>query len=504
MEPRPERLVTGPSTLLRSSDFWLLCAVAVSSAIITWTFFHFPYLPMVDMPQHAAQLSEWIHLDDPDYGFAEQFELNWHTPYLLGYLLARPFVPLLGIVGALKFAVLLSVFATIWGYFALLRSVGQDAWLCLLALPLSFGFSFYFGFLNFLIATPLILASISLALAYAREPTIRRGIPFAIVLGITFVAHVMAFGIAAACAFSITARRPRSWRGLFRDYWPLLGGLFLVVPWVPGFLKSPDISSHPEQWFLSWQRIKELPMMLFATSLADRDAQQLGVIVLVLVVLSLGTPSRSWSRYGLLLLALLAFFLFPFELRGISFLYERFAALVIPGLILAAAGQRSLLPKWVRRAAVVVVTGIWISAFTQRMRQFSAQVRGFPEVVQSMAPKLRVRPLMFDNRSSAFPGTPLFLHFPAYYQAAKGGTLGYSFARYYTCFIHYRPGVDMGMVEDAEWHPENFNPLRELPQYDYFVVHSKRDISEPVFGPYLPSVTLETQRGAWWVYRAQH
>src|SRR6185295_4237474 len=191
--------------MTRRIDPWLLSIAATLAAVVTWVFFHFTYLPMVDLPQHAAALSEWVHLDDPGYGFADQFEINWWTPYLLSYLLARPFVPLLGVLGALKLVVLLSVLGTVAAYWALLRSVAQDEWLCLLALPLSFGFSFYFGFTNFLIGTPFILVSLVLALKYSAQPSARVGVPFAIVLGATFLAHVIAFAISSAGAFALTA-----------------------------------------------------------------------------------------------------------------------------------------------------------------------------------------------------------------------------------------------------------------------------------------------------------
>src|SRR6187431_2750194 len=109
--------------MTRRVDRWLLCIAFALTALVAGTFAYFAYLPMVDLPQHAAQLSAWIHLDDPNYGFAEQFEINWRTPYLLGYLLARPMVPLVGIVGALKLVVLFAAMGTLGVYWFLLRAV---------------------------------------------------------------------------------------------------------------------------------------------------------------------------------------------------------------------------------------------------------------------------------------------------------------------------------------------------------------------------------------------
>jgi hypothetical protein len=381
--------------------------------------------------------------------------------------------------------------------------VKQDRWLCLLGLPLSFGFSFYFGFTNFLLGTPLILTVVVLALRYAERPSLQRGLPFALLLGATFLAHVIAFAISSAVAFLLTARPVRSLQGLLRDYWPLLGGLACVVPWIPGFTRSPDISSQPEIWELGWGRLWSLPATLFAVNPADELATWLGLSVLLLTLLSLGKPSRRPGRYGLLLLAVLAYFVFPFKLRGVSFLYPRFAVLIIPGLILLAAGERPLLPWWLRRPAIALFSAGWLTLFVLRASAFNQEAGDFAGVIRELPMRLRVRPMIFANRSAAFPAIPLFLHFPAYYQAEKGGYLGYSFARYYTCFVRYKPGVDIGMAEDQEWNPYSFDAAAEVPRYDYFIARADRDLARPLFRGSPQRVVLEKHAGPWWIYRAE-
>ncbi|MGC2048937.1 MAG: hypothetical protein WA635_10040, partial [Gallionella sp.] len=67
--------------------------------------------PMVDLPQHAAQVSLFLNLGNPDFPFSDQFRLNLFTPGLLGYVLVAAVAPLLGIVAASKLMIWLALAA---------------------------------------------------------------------------------------------------------------------------------------------------------------------------------------------------------------------------------------------------------------------------------------------------------------------------------------------------------------------------------------------------------
>ena len=69
--------------------------------------------PMVDLPQHAAQVVLLLNLDKPGFPFSELFHLNLFTPYLLGYGLIAAFTPVLGIVAACKLIIWLALAALI-------------------------------------------------------------------------------------------------------------------------------------------------------------------------------------------------------------------------------------------------------------------------------------------------------------------------------------------------------------------------------------------------------
>src|ERR1041384_6260212 len=110
------------------------------SALLLVAFSSVPYLPMVDLPQHAAQISIWLHLNDPQWAEFQLFELNLRTPYLGAYALARGLSGLVGVLPALKLVVWLSIVGHWAAFDWLVRSLGHSRWLGLLGLPLGMGY----------------------------------------------------------------------------------------------------------------------------------------------------------------------------------------------------------------------------------------------------------------------------------------------------------------------------------------------------------------------------
>jgi hypothetical protein len=396
--------------------------------------------------------------------------------------------------------VLLAVVANFAAYLSLARAAGQDPWLSLLAFPLGLGFSFYFGFLNFLLATPLVLACVTLALHYGRSPSLRAGLRLSLALALSFLTHALAFAVALSASFLVAVGEGGAGLKRVKVYWPFALGAALIAPWIPGFLQSGTASGHPEQWALGIDRLWDLPGSLLALGRADDVATGFALSLLIVLGLALGRPARDWQRFTLLGLALGLYLLFPFELRGVSFLYPRFAALIVPGAILAAAGSSPVLGTWRRRPLLALLAVIWLGLFGLRLHVFNIEAQSFDAATADLPMRLRVRPIIARRASEGFPGVPAFLHFAAYYQAEKGGYLGYSFGRYYTNFVHYRPGVDQGMGEDQEWSPQLFDARREVPHYDCFIVRMDRDVGRLLFASSGAKVKLVAQAGMFWVY----
>jgi hypothetical protein len=471
---------------------WRLVLAAVLSVLLLAAFLAVPYLPMVDLPQHAAQVSIWQRLDSP--AGAPLFELNLRTPYLGAYVVARVLAGFIGAVPALK----LVVWAAVVGHFAafdyLVRTLGYPRWLSLLGLPLGLGYAFYYGFISFIAAVPFGLLSISLGLRHRERATAQSGLLLATALCATLANHGFAFGMTLAMVAPLLLRGSGSF---VRRVWPLLAPALLTAVWLaPG---SSARSIGLTIWEPRFLELSQIPALLLAASGADQLASAFGVLLLLLVALSLGRPSRAPERFLPLTFVVLGYCLFPLMLGGFGPLHPRFVAFLVPALLLAfeprAEAEHSLLP-----GLVAATSCAWLGLLVHRLIEFEQETRPVADFIARMPAGLSIRPLVFERMSRAFPAVPAFLHVSAYYVPEKAGRQGYSFAMYPTSVIRYAPGVTPTMDGGAEWHPEGFSAESELDQYDCFLVRSTSDRSLELFGQRAPELTLAFHEAGFWAY----
>jgi hypothetical protein len=164
--------------MVRIADSRTAYAVTVlAAASIFWLAAR---LPMVDLPQHVAQIVLWHDLLMGQSLWSELFQINIVTPYLIAYsiALALSFI----VTASTAFKILLSVayVAFIASCIQLRRDFGADKRLDWIFIPSFFGFAYDWGFATFLISTPLCLQFIRLARIQAEGANVKRdaGCPF--------------------------------------------------------------------------------------------------------------------------------------------------------------------------------------------------------------------------------------------------------------------------------------------------------------------------------------
>jgi hypothetical protein len=476
-------------------DAWLNAIALGLALVLLGVFVGFRDLPMVDLPQHAAQITTWQRFDAGEPDIVSRFELNFRTPYLLAYPLARLLAPVCGAVLALKLVVWLSVVASFFAVARLAKKLSHEPWLGLFGVVTAMGLCFYFGFVSFLVAMPLAVASLTLALEHAAAPGLRTGVLLALVLVLVLTAHGIAFVMAFGCAGLLVLLGAGSWLARLA---PLVPATLVAAFWMAPGPVSERIGG--DVWGLTPARLLELPALLVGMNNVDHAAIALGLALLAAMIFVLGVRlARQPLRVLPLLLLFVAYGCFPVMFRGVVLLYTRLACFLLPVALLATAPLRAPHPAVRRasRALILTVTLAWLSVFLLRLVAFQSEARDFHTLTARLAPGLAVRPLVFDRGSRAFPGVPAFLHYPAYYFVEKGGSQGYSFAMYPLSVVRYRPEIVPTMQGGAEWRPDWFQ-AEEIPTYDYFLVRSELDRSQELFAG--TSVELTEHVGSWWGY----
>jgi hypothetical protein len=455
------------------------------------------YLPMVDLPQHAAQIALWVHRDDPLFFPEGIYRFNWFTPYLGAYLLARLFALASSVPVAMKLTVSVAAVGVPLSTLALLRATRGDAWWALAAAPLAFGVSFYSGFLNFLLAIPLAILLVAAALRDAESPTARGG-AWVVSCGFALaLCHALAFAVGAAVAVAGVWGGAAARRTKIRGALLVLAPLPVVAAWaVSVWLRDTHVRT-PMHW-------EGLPTRIFRApaALVGSPEAALGWAVLALLaaaLLALGVRGRIHRG---LLAALGAGAVFYLAAPDSAFhtvvLPERFPAiLAVSGLALLRMPESTR----ARRAVVAllaVVSFAWSAHLAFRFRAFDREMSGFEEVLSRTEPGRILRMIPVDARSRAVPGYPLYWNVGAWYQVEKGGHVGFSFSQLFPVLIRYRETPDWA---EPIWAKRGEVDWREADrEVDYFLFRSETGDPERSFpeGPDRPR--LLARRGPWRLY----
>lgn len=476
--------------------------------------------PMVDLPQHASQISLLLNLGKPDFPFANEFQLNLFTPYLQGYALIAVFTPWLGIVAASKLAVWLALAGFAVASRFLLRQAGADPYWSWLTFPVLYGFTYQWGFLNFLIAAPLGIAFLGLIWRNNDPVNLKSSLLVVVMLYALFFCHALVMGLFSMLALFLWAYASTGWRDFCKRAWPMLALLPLVAAWLVFASKNPQTAAG--YWDLSWINANDLYYSyastwinpehpgwgrvtgFFPRLLGERQSLFVtffGALLFVLPFLAGCRLSKSIVRWVPLFSIALLLLLFPSTFFGVSYNYQRFTFMTIPLFLLIVDAPENQ-AKWrhgLRWLAPLIAIG-WIAYMSVQALQFNNDAAGFDSVIAQMEPGKRVRSQIF-MRDATYTIAPSFLHFPSWYSAMKNGVVDMSFAEFYQLPVVYKPEYIPGQL-GSEWGPADFHWQADGGyKYDYFIVRSPKDFGESIFKDASCPIYQVTHSGHWWLYR---
>ncbi len=471
-------------------------AAAAVSLVPIWSV---KYLPMVDLPQHAAQIFLWRHISEEAHGFSEVYELEMTSPYLAAHAILRLLALALPLPAATRVMASLAVIALPLAMLHLYRRGKSDVWAALAGFPLAYGFAFYWGFTNYLVAVPVGLVFVTAALDYARRPARRDGFGLAAFAFVLFLCHGLVFALCVPIVVLGVWAQCRDPRQALRGLWPLVPAALAIGIWVAWLGSTDPNAAPPPQWSEPpWQRLRDLPALVVGAG-RKQGIWWLGGLLVLLLPLVGGRPRlREPWRLVPAATVLALFLAVPNYGLGTWFVYPRFAVFV------AVFGLMILRPApalWRRRLGAALMLAFiagWMIFLRGQFRAVDADGRQFDVLLERMEPARSVLGLNFDPGYDLAAGLPVFGHFHMWYQAQKGGLAEFSFAMAYPQLVRYRQGRGPLAHPDLSLHPERFDFQRDG-RFDYFLVRADEDLGEKLFAG--APVAFEARAGKWWLYR---
>jgi hypothetical protein len=493
-----------PSADRWSLRLWLLGALWLTPLWLVT----FP--PMVDYPQQlaAAAIIRWY--GDPARALQQTFELAlWH-PHGLFELITAGLAWLLPVEAAGKLTVSLCLAAVPPCVLALCRRTGRPAWYAVLALAVTYSYSFYWGLTDNLLACPLLLLGVALADRAFDRPFGVRSWGLLAACGLLFYGvHLQTLLVfAGAAGWLALVRRPGP-RRLAVWLSPLLPGLALgmgVLGWVhlhaarlmTGYQQR--LETEATRFTPPLESLARLPSTLFG-AFSDGSQLLLAAVLLALVgVLAVPRPAPPATppagaggesplyrtRFATLAAWLgLLYFALP-EFSSGYLMAERMAPLAfllaIPALPCPPAARR--------RVAGLLTAGLLalhLLVTTTGFLSFAAETAGLSDLLDRTAPGQALAGLIYEPYSQVWT-VPVLVHVPAYYQVRKGGRVHFSFAQFFNAPVRYRPGQnweDALLAEWNEWNPHHFVAPRHGGRFRYFLVRGGPERLVAAFGPAL-------------------
>ncbi len=479
------------------SSPYFLRAFALCAALSFLPLWVGPYLPMVDLPQHAAQISIINNLHSPAYGFSHQLQLDWFVPYAFEYFLAAQLAKIVGIFMSLQMAVSLAVLALPCAIYFLLKQTGGDPWWSLVGFPLSYGFSFYWGFLSYIVSVPVGIFFVAMVYRYSRNPSLRSAVWVSLLGFLVLYSHAITYAVCGLTAFfiSLTSRKKIA----------AMVPLFIPIPFLLIWFFSPEhavpkVKSFVQWGSHDWNRIESAVLNLMSNSGALGAAlAALGLILFVII----GARFKPFKLryYFPFVLAWLLYFFVPHHAMDISFIYQRLAIFIpiffLPCLSPSLSGVKLTLS----RAGLLILVVFWMGMLTFQFKGFNMEAKDFDFVIGSLEPNKKTLGVIFDN-GGAYPFAGVFGHFPAYYQALKGGEYTFSFAESFKSVARYKRGYKpLPFFIGYDLTVPGRLSSATVRRYDYFIVRSIQDKFPAMKTSFEEDYSLAASKGPWWVYK---
>jgi len=186
------------------------------------------YLPFGDLPDHAGQIRAIMEFDY----YRNAYEINWFTPYLLGYVLTMALATCMPVITAIKIIFGLSLVATPWSMSLCHPAARGDRYWVISAFPMAWSYSLFWGFYSCIVGTAVAMFFIVFIVAYAkRKLDLRSYLGAAGFSLLLFFAHAIPWAF-SVCAAGLILFIDNDFRTSLKKFSAVLSIAPIVVYWM--------------------------------------------------------------------------------------------------------------------------------------------------------------------------------------------------------------------------------------------------------------------------------
>jgi hypothetical protein len=521
-----------------------------SLALLVLGLFRNKLLPFVDYPQHLALAATLKRMMVGGAVERQLFETNLASYNSLFHVLVATANLIVPIDLAGKLVLSLYVFLIGYATLGLLRATGRPRARAFLIVPVIFGYSIIWGFVNFGLGVALQIVVLSRVLDRDRllaegrkHAGLRRFLPEAITCVIALLGaytHLLATALGymlmlvAIVARAQTDRAPffeRLGRAL-RTGIPLLPaiGWCAFVYWrqTHGSFQNFEYGVAEGNDVFAMSKVKEF--FTYATGLrADGfDAKVLSIGVGLLAVGALLRDVEDAPPVALRWLfvaSTIAYLIIPHVFWATNFVFERITFLIVLTAILWAPRAMPRFEQGIRLMFVSVgLAGAGGFFMFMGSPDVQKEFGDLDAILDKMPKGRRVMGLVWDPIVRVHLAVPeahddtnrphvtaqyALLHSPAYYVARNGGEVAFSFTRTMSLPVHYKKEtMPPDPPPNFEWQPSAYRTDTTWGRYFDLVLMKTQwdDQIDPrvsVWGSHASEVDVVAHQGKWWVFETK-
>ena len=406
----------------------------------------------------------------------------------------------------------------------IVREAERPRWYAFLALPITYSRGMSWGFANWNLTFPVALIGITWFLRYSRG---EKGVLWRLLLCSCFCAygHVLAMLCLCAGIGVVQLSRVRELGPTWRTRVARL--LASPMPVAPGVLWCIFVYRHQTRASFSnweesafegqddplWYKLRHLLDMSVGNFWDLSDVVILALALGVCLVLALaGTPEPPSSDETVRLDArairwLFVFFfgvylVIPKVFIATWFIYERFPPLAL--LFLVGALPLRLMPHREELRAVAAGLGFAAGANTARVWATMGDGKDAMAIIDDVPEGHKLLAVTYEPFTERV-SREVYVHLPAVYQAKKRGEIAYTFTKFESSTVHYRPGKAPPSVQPGfEWNARAYDVRSAWARaYDVTLVRAPDGTDDPqtmVFGAEASRTRLMSRHGRFFLY----